>query len=50
MHGLKARVQKKYCVAVIEDHTQEVEKWAAALGAPLKFDPNSRHEADVRHD
>ena len=48
MHGLKARVQKKYCLA--EDHTQEVEKWASALGAPLKFDLNINHEAEARHD
>jgi len=47
---LKARVREKYCIAVIEEHTQEVEKWALALGAPLKFDPNINHEADARYD
>ena len=48
--AFKTRVQAKYCIAVIEDHEQEIEKWSSVLGVPLKFDPNSRHEADVRHD
>ena len=48
--AFKAKVYEKYCIAVIEDHAQEIEKWSSALGVTLKFDPNSRHEADVRHD
>jgi hypothetical protein len=48
--AFKTSVQNKYCIAILEDHEQEVEKWASALGAPLKFDPNINHEADARHD